>query len=204
MVELFALVIVKTGNIPDGEMPFIVAGHINVPYYASFFKSKIQHILLELARKVATLVKTGQHQQVKHKDKVAYVIARDGYTGILISCLEYPTRIGFSVVDITLDEFADQHIKVIHSSKKLKDFSIKSFNKYCKSTLLKYQDPTETDDILIAIKKIEKIKCILNLDLEKLLDRGNSLENSLKRTERLDDITHEFLFKTKQPCCVIL
>lgn len=107
----------------------------------------------------------------------------------------------FDIIRIAVDGFKQATANVTVSEAKLADFCITQQNDVLKAMVIKYQDPTEADKILKVKKDLEETKEILHQSLDKMLERGQSIEKLIEQSESLSDASKDFYKKARQTSC---
>ena len=75
-----------------------------------------------------------------------------------------------------------------------------------KPLLLKYQDPHEADDLMKAKQNLQETKEIVHQALEKVMERGEKMEELVSRSEDLS-YASKLLFTTsadENSCCILM
>lgn len=68
-----------------------------------------------------------------------------------------------------------------------------------------YQNPYEVDKLLQLDRELDETKTIILDSVQKLLDRGESIQDIIDRTQVLEDSSKTFLIKSKKlNCCILL
>lgn len=67
--------------------------------------------------------------------------------------------------------------------------------------MILYKEPEKTDKILIIEKQIDETKEIMVKNISLVLDRGERIDDLLKKVETLDNISLEFYNNTRSSCC---
>ena len=116
-------------------------------------------------------------------------------------------RVAFDVVSRTMHEF-NEYVRsnLISIGNPTKDNFVSQYNETLKNALAKYQDPTKADGMEKLKKDIEGTKEVLHTALEKLLDRGESIESLIERTDELSGSSKEFYKRanrSKCPCSIL-
>ncbi len=208
MVQLFALIMVKTKELPENTEPQILAGYVDIPWTVKISgqAKELNEMSVYFSRFFAKKIREGEVRKVEHMNKVCYIIARKtGLTGILISDTEYKSRIAFDIIENTMDKFESNHGNYLKKCGTYKDFGISKFNRICKETMDKYQDPSDVDEIEKCKIKLKDTKEVLTETLEKMIERTGKLEDTAEKCSLLDEEGDRFIRITKRSkCCTIL
>jgi synaptobrevin family protein YKT6 len=191
------------------KKPIVLAQHIDAgdSWSAWLYSGTLKEMAMFISKLLTEKTQPGYRQQVEQKENIGYVHKKiDGCTCVLITDKDYPLRVAFDIVRKTQNDFAE----FLHKqNKNIKDANIDNcfaqFNANLKQTLETYQDPTKGDSLLKVKKDLEETKEVLHQALEKLLDRGDKIDNLIERSDELSSSSKEFYRRTKDSkCCTIL
>lgn len=207
MVRLHSLMLLKEHS--NTKKPIILSSHIDGgdSWAAWFYSNTLKEMAVFMSKLLTERTQPGYRQQVEKDDNVAYVHKKmDGLTCVLITDKDYPLRVAFDIVRKTQNdfmEFLQKEKKTLKEANEDNYFS--NFNATLKKILDTYQDPTKGDNLSKIKKDLEETKEVLNQALEKLLDRGEQIDNLIERSEELSQSSKEFYKRTKNSkCCTIL
>jgi len=212
MVELYGLIIIKRIQNKENHKHVILSGKILIPWYAIAANKTIKKIASEFGKIVASRVTLGEtniytHIDKKHKKyKIIVTTRHNGLIGILVTDEDYSNRISFTIVQNILDKFeAKYNVKKYDKITKMKDYCVSQFNTECRDILKANKDPSKTDNICIAMKEVKDIGKIMEQNIDKLLNRGEKLENLLDKTIELESDSYDFYVAARKlRCCKIL
>jgi synaptobrevin family protein YKT6 len=191
------------------KKPIILASHIDTgdSWSAWLYSGTLKEMATFISKLLTEKTQPGYRQQIEQKENIGYVHKKmDGITCVLITDQDYPLRVAFDIVRKTQNDFSDF---LSNQNKPIKDANTDSFfsafNAQLKQTLDTYQDPTKGDSLTKVKKDLEETKEVLHQALEKLLDRGDHIDNLIERSEELSLSSKEFYRRTKDSkCCTIL
>jgi len=130
----------------------------------------------------------------------------NGIAVVLVTDQDYPSRVAFNCITTVFSEIEEgfeKNEKVIKNLKK--DFGANdTYLEFLTNNSKLFNDPIKADKILKVKKDIEDVKTILGQALEKLLDREERLEDLIKKSDDLSDISKEFYINSRSSCCTIL
>lgn len=161
------------------ESDKVVKSHYNTDEIPFWFRSNIIEITNE------TVVKISQENHdiiVNMKEYKCHLYVKSNISVAVITDKEYPIRVALDlcrVIDINSD-----------------------LEKLC----IEYQDPATVDKIMKIQKELDDIKDIMQVNIEKLMIRGESLQEVLDKSENLSFTSNAFRKKTKDlnSCCILI
>lgn len=132
-----------------------------------------------------TVLKISQERKdiiVNISDYKCHLCINDLISVAVITDAEYPTKVAIDLC------------RLVNKSSDLK--------KLC----IEYQDPATVDKILKIQKEIDDIKDIMHVNIEKIIQRGDSIQDLLIKSENLSFSSKAFLKGTKDlnSCCVLI
>ena len=108
---------------------------------------------------------------------------------------EYPKRTAHSILTNLLDAFVEEVPKDKHSSSTVVSFP--TIHKKLNS----YQDPKNADPIMKVQAELDETKIELHKTIQSVLDRGQTLESLVEKSNDLSYSTKAFYKTTKKVCC---
>lgn len=125
----------------------------------------------------------------------------DGLCGCVTCDAEYPPRVAFGLMTSLLDDFDSQN---------------RGWNKEIRNeamqwppleqAIVKYQDPTNADQIMRIQKNLDETKDILHNTIDTVLQRGEKLEDLVERSNELSMQSKTFYKQAKRAnsCCAVV
>jgi len=216
MVELYGLLIIK--RMQNDDKHVILSGKILIPWYAISANKTIKKIAGEFGKIIAARIELGTTKIYIHIDssntsckkyKINIVTRHNGLIGVLVTDDYYPKRISLTILQDILNKFEGRYditrMDEIDKRDDVKDYCISQFNKECHNILKVNKDPSENDDLCIAQKQIKDVKKIIEENVDKILDRGENLNDMMKRVIELDNNAYNFYMSARKlACCNIL
>lgn len=135
--------------------------------------------------------------EFSHIDYLAHAYRRmDSLAGVVISDKEYPGRAAYALLDKALSEFSQANPA---ANKPVKFEPLKEY-------LVKYQDPSKTDQIMRVQQELDDTKVILHKTIESVLQRGEKLDSLVERSETLSGQSKMFYKTAKKnnSCCALM
>ena len=198
-MKLFAIFVMN--NRRRDVDPLIVCSSKDVSSFGYFQRSSVAEMLTFFARTIAKRVGPGR-SQVKQDQHVAYSqCSPDGICTIAICDDQYNDRVAFSLVAQVMNDFNASYRGKWEDETADNAIQWKELD----STLEKYQKPEEADKILKIKAEIEETKTVMYDAIDKLLERGEKIDNLVARSDDLGSATKTFYSSAKQTnsCCVI-
>lgn len=161
--------------------------------YSFLTRGSVDEALKFLAQTIVSRTADGQRQSVQENSNQASVYRKGNTAVIMITDIEYPVRVTFSVLNKVLDEFtAEQWPKAVGDAK-LAEY------------VRKYQDPKQADTIMKVQQELDETKIVLHKTIESVLERGEKLDNLVERSNALSAQSKMFYktAKKQNSCCVI-
>ncbi|KAL9653227.1 hypothetical protein ABK040_010935 [Willaertia magna] len=203
MVKIFGEFILQ--HYPNSK-PIVLSSYVeSTGWYSWFYNDQLTELTRFLSKFLAEKVQPGYRQQFEKDELVGYVQkTKSGLVCVLVTDKDYPFRVAFDLVRHTLRDFSDWLMETSFTTFS-KDNECLAYNTTLQRLVQEFQDPTQADKILKIKKDLEETKEVLNQTLEKLLDRGQTLESLIEQTNELSESGKEFYRKTKKSkCCNIL
>jgi len=205
MVKLVSIVIYRHGDEEKNQKPVRLAYVADLSPFSFWSRSTIGEHIRSATRAICMETKIGNRQSVSIKD-IPYVVhsyvRTDGLSGLVVTDSEYPQRIAFALLLKTLrsyeesDEFTSSKWKEIGSD-------LTSEPQFMRDNLEAYQDPS-ADKLFKIQKELDELKDIMNDNINRVLERGESLEVLMARSEDLSTSALKFYDKVpKTGCCKV-
>jgi synaptobrevin family protein YKT6 len=195
MVKLYGIAIARK----EGTKVIKICEEIDVSSFGFFQRNSVG----EFIKFTHTLVlgKTGSNDRKSISQEAymchSYVTAEN----LAVCCIadeEYPRRPAFVMLSKLVEDFekAFPNWKNINSA----EFDLKQL-------LLRWQDPKTADSILKVQNELDETKAIVSETLEKILDRGQKLDDLVSRSDELSEQSKAFYKtakKTNSWCCSVM
>lgn len=169
------------------EKQKLVYKNYNLEDFLIFYRPKIKETIEEFSREIIKNVKKDSRYKINQKnedfDIVIYGSTFSKYY-IAITDPKYPQRTAFTLIN------------TINTIKNTADLD---------NLFETYQNPQTTDKVSLIQQEMDDVKVILLDSIEKLLERGESMDDLLNRTYELNIDSDIFKRKAKDlnSCCVI-
>lgn len=202
-MKLLGLFVVRAVNV--GQEPTIISSAIDVSSVGFFQRSSAKEFLVFLARTVAGRITKGSRASVTENGHVIYCQSlTSGLVGLAITDAEYNSRVAFTLVSNVLGNFMDQFTGKWEGADGAKDNFIPW--RELETELVRYQNPEEADKILKIRKDIEETKVVMYDAIDKVLARGEKIDNLVQKSEDLSGASKSFYKtakKTNSSCCIV-
>jgi len=176
-----------------------------------FFKrGTIKEFLCFASREVAQRTNPAEKQSVKHSqpdDPTMTFICHCYVTTKKLGCVvisdgEYPFRVAYDFITKVMDMVTKQYGDKVYSSQTDMNWKIAGLEEM----LIKYEEPKEVDSIMKITKDLDETKEVLMKSIDKLLIRGEKLDDLMEKSQDLSFQSKAFMKKSKDlnGCCVII
>lgn len=172
----------------------------DVSSFGYFQRKSVQEFMRFTAKVFTERSDLATRSSGQHKEYVCHVYLRsDRLAGVLISDLEYPSRVAHTLLSNVLNEFSEQIPSTRWSS------MIEDQAPYIKleQYLAKYQNPNEADSMTKIQNEIDETKIILHNAITGILERGEKLDDLVEKSEDLS-LQSKLFYKTAKKtnqCC---
>lgn len=164
------------GKFINGDIEDPLFNLSNVGY---FYRKSFKEFLEFISRKTFKSCESGQRIKVTYEEYLIFVYKNYENNGcVIITDIEYPTRVAFSL----------------------------TYNNYDEIDMEKIQDPVNFDKITKLNADLQETTNILNLTIEQLLEREGKLDKLVEDSEELSVTSKIFYLEAKKnnSCCVIV
>jgi len=126
----------------------------------------------------------------------------DGLAGVVIADEEYPSRVAHSLITKVLDDFTEKVPSGRWAAGSLDNIEFGVL----KGFLDKFQNPAEADSLTKLQGELDETKIILHENIDKILDRGEKLDDLVAKSEGLSTQSKAFYTTARKTnsCCAIL
>eukprot|EP01083_Nonionella_stella_P252908 870859_1 len=170
--------------------------------FGYFQRSTVREHLVFASRTTAERTPKGSRVTISLKEVpyTLHVYRRvDGLTGVAITDQAYSERVAQTLVTKLSSgfekKFGNQWKKVNRDE---------SFNyPQIKALLLEYANPNQADKMLAVQQNLDQIKHIMHKNIEDILERGETLDNLLQKSDDIGEVSKMFHSKAKKnnQCC---
>lgn len=142
-------------------------------------------------------------EEVENKDFMCHCMVTFKKIGIVvISDGDYPVRVAYDYMNKIVDAASSAHGDAIFKITSDSSLTIPGMD----ATMAKYQEPKEVDNIAKLQKDIAETKDILIQTMDKLMARGEKIEELVQKSQDLSFHSKAFMKQSKQlnKCCTII
>lgn len=185
----------------DTSEPVVLSQAQDLSGFGFFEKRGVREMLTFFSKTVIQRIKAGQRITVDMEDMKEYevhaFVRPDGLAATVTADTEYPTRVAFALLSQLLDDFSDQ----IDNWAKVESADTYPLD----ATLIKAQDPANFDKITKIQQDLDETTQVLHQTIDKLLERGEKLDNLVERSDDLSKQSKMFYKQARKTnsCCVI-
>lgn len=203
-MKLFAIMIMKAPSDPSIEST-ICSSAIDVSSFGYFQRSSAQEFIIFLSRTVAKRVSPNSKMHIQQDAHVVFSHAsNDGLVALAVCDNEYNPRVAFTMLAQVMTDFQTTFRgKYALEGQKDNYLTWPELNK----TLIRFQTPEEADKILKIKRDIEDTKIIMLDAIDKILERGEKIDNLVQKSDDLGAASKTFYTqakKTNSGCCSIM
>jgi len=142
-------------------------------------------------------------QSVKQDEYMCHCHVRpDNLAGVVCTDAEYPQRVAHSLVIKILEDFSEKVPSSKWSTEDLDTIHFPQLPAY----LSKFQNPAQADSMTKLQSELDETKIIMHDNIEKILDRGEKLDDLVAKSEGLSYQSKAFYTTARKTnsCCIIL
>jgi len=182
--------------------PVRLASVSDLSSFNYFTRGSIQEHLNFAARTVIQRTKGGTRQSVGLTENPFLVhtyVRFYGLAGIVVTQKDYAVRVAYSLINKMMTDYEQFHAQ---AWKKATSDSADE-PEFMKKDILLYQNPAEADKLTQIQKNLDDITQIMHKNIEEVLNRGETLDNLMDRSEDLSATSLTFYKQAKKQnsCC---
>jgi len=114
-----------------------------------------------------------------------HVLTKQGFTFLAIADQEFPMRISFAYLEKIGEKFFSGTLPQRASNAKPYEFR-RDFSPILSSCIVQFNKTREVDNMAELHGQVEDVKGVMNQNIEKILERGENLEQLQERTTQLN------------------
>jgi len=201
MVKIYSLAVVYRN--PTSGKGVILAKVIDEGSFGFFERKSAAEFLGFSSQMLTERTDRCARQSVKQDEYMVHCHVRaDSLAGVVCTDSEYPQRVAHSLISKFLEDFAEK----IPSSKWATDDADTIHFPQLSAYLAKFQNPAEADSLTKLQSELDETKIIMHDNIEKILDRGEKLDDLVAKSEGLSYQSKAFYTTARKTnsCCVIL
>lgn len=185
----------------------IISNELDLSYFGFFVRSKASEFFSFSALTLSERTVQGSRQSVEGNSestglKMNVVFhahtTLEGLGVVVVTDTEYPVRVAYSLINKSLEAFSKVYPKSVWLQTSL------SLNcEQLKELLERFKDPKKADPILQVQEELNETKIVVHNAIEKVLQRGEKLEDLVSKSEQLSGMSKAFYKDAKKAnaCC---
>ncbi|GMS89102.1 hypothetical protein PENTCL1PPCAC_11277, partial [Pristionchus entomophagus] len=171
----------------------------NLSSFSFFQRGSVQEFMTFTGKLLVERTAAGSRSTVKENEYYCHVHVRaDGLSGVTITDGEYQARVAFSMLTRVVDDF----------NQKTPNWRSITDEKACAYTglpefLERWQNPRDADPMTRVQEEVEETKIVMHNTIQSVLERGEKLDDLVKKSENLSDQSKMFYTQARKmnKCC---
>jgi synaptobrevin family protein YKT6 len=121
-------------------------------------------------------------------------------SGIAITDKDYPARVAYTLINKIMTDYENHYTSSAWKQVKSDE---KEEPEFMKKDIVTYQNPAEADKLTKIQKNLDDIKDIMHKNIEQVLQRGETLDSLMDKSQDLSATSVQFYKKSKatNACC---
>ncbi|CAB3402248.1 unnamed protein product [Caenorhabditis bovis] len=186
---------------PENSNVKIMKTAFDLSSFSFFQRGSVQEFMTFTGKLLVERSGLGARSSVKENEYMCHCYVRnDGLSAVCVTDAEYQSRVAMSCLGRVLDDFTAKVPAVQWAG-------IKS-EKDCLYTglpelLTKWQNPRDADPMTRVQEEVEETKIVMHNTIQSVLDRGEKLDDLVKKSENLSDQSKLFYTQARKmnKCC---
>lgn len=178
-----------------------LSSYADLGSFSYFQRSSVSEFMLFTSKVLVERCGPGTRSSVKENEYLLHCFVRnDGLSAVCVSDQEYQQRVAMSFLGRVLDEFTTKVPAVQWPGIKTeKDCSYTGL----KPLLDRWQNPRDADPMTRVQEEVEETKMVMHNTIQSVLDRGEKLDDLVKKSENLSDQSKMFYTSARKmnKCC---
>ena len=187
---------------PDTPEPVMLVQACELSSFGFFQRGSVREMITFFSKTICKRTPPGQRQTVENQEYLVHVFMRsDGLCACATVDKEYPPRVAFSLLSKILEDF-DSQVSNWRTQTVSESISWPPLDE----AVVKYQDPSQADQIMRIQRHLDETKDILHNTIETVLERGERLEDLVDRSGELSAQSKLFYKQAKKTnsCCAVV
>ncbi|XP_015751342.1 PREDICTED: synaptobrevin homolog YKT6-like [Acropora digitifera] len=196
-MKLYALSVVRK----DFKSKTLVSA-FDLQSFGYFQRSSVKEFMQFTSQILVERTREKERASVKEQEYVCHVFVRsDSLGGVIVSDLEYPQRVVFTLLNKVLDDFSNKFSQSVWKTAEPNSI----FWPECEKYLEDYQNPRQADAMTKVQAELDETKIVLHNTIETVLQRGEKLDDLVEKSEGLTLQSKAFYKTAKKTnsCCSI-
>jgi synaptobrevin family protein YKT6 len=184
-----------------GAKPVHKKASYELSSFGFFQRSGVREFMTFTSDLLVERTNIGERQSVKEQEYICHVYANsDCLAAVVVTDMEYPSRVVFTLINKILDQFATDYPRHIWPQPAA-ELSYPALD----SLMKKYQDPKEADPLMKVQNEIDETKIVLHETIDAVLRRGEKLDDLVQKTDMLSGTSKAFYKESKgSTCCSMM
>ncbi|XP_026438190.1 VAMP-like protein YKT61 [Papaver somniferum] len=191
-MKITALMVLNCYGVTEPN-PIILAKACDISKFRFFIRRGVGEFIVFVGRTVAQDTLPGQRQSVQHEAYKVHSYNMNNLCALGFMDDHYPVRSAFYVLHKVLNEYE----KNFDDSWKSAQADAAQPWPYLTEALKKFQDPTEADQFLNIQRELDETRFILHETVDRVLTRGEKLDNLVEKSADLSAASRTFYKKAK-------
>ncbi|CAL2038552.1 hypothetical protein CAEBREN_17612 [Caenorhabditis brenneri] len=187
-------------NVDTGDVK-IFKSESDLSSFSYFQRSSVQEFMTFTSKLLVERSGLGARSSVKENEYLVHCYVRnDGLSAVCVTDAEYQQRVAMSFLGRVLDDFTNR----VPSAQ----WAVIKGEKDCpypglKELLERWQNPREADPMTRVQEEVEETKMVMHSTIQSVLDRGEKLDDLVKKSENLSDQSKMFYTSARKmnKCC---
>ncbi|SPJ11970.1 SNARE protein, putative [Plasmodium sp. DRC-Itaito] len=202
-IALYSILIYKYDS---SNQPIFLTSALDLSSFPFFHRSSLKEHIYFHSRLVCGRTQKGTREVIELESGIGhlhiYTNKENNISVLVLSTSSYPLRIAFSLIDLTHKLFAQKCRGMYeHVRQDLKEGML--IQNELNDLLKKYQNPSEADKLSRVQKDLDEVKDVMLKNIEDLLQRGEKLDDLMKKSQDLSNSSYQFYRQAKKnnQCC---
>ena len=200
-MTIISLSVGRRGNTIDETYILSIIYNLNEYYF--YERGGISGLCNFVSRTAFHKVDPVKFEAIEHRGLYIYCLTKEHLCSCaILTNKEYPLRVIHHLLTKIIEDYKYKYGDLWKITKKDNEFKLDSLNDYIKQ----YQDPKNVDKISNIKYQLEDTKDIIMKSIDKVLARGEQLDDLIEKTNDLSKSSKRFYKTTKKlnRCCIIL
>lgn len=197
-MKIFSLIVYYKGG-PNTQVR-LLKGAYDLSSFSFFQRGSVQEFMSFTGKIITERSSQPSRSSVKEQEYMVHAYVRaDGLSGVLVADSEYPQRVAFTLITRILDDFAAAVAPADWPTVNEGAAPFRGLD----PALAKYQDPHQADSMTRLQDEVDETKIVLHDTIQKVLERGEKLDDLVEKSEGLSAQSKMFYKSAKKmnKCC---
>jgi len=199
-MKLLSIAILRYNS--DVTEPILLSQACELSSFGFFQRGTVKEMLTFFNKTIAKRTPSGKRQSVQNEEYFVHAYMRtDGLCGCVTTDAEYPARVAYTILTKLLEDFI-----LFKPTWRGETSTIPIVWPQLEQDVVRYQDPTNADQIMKIQKNLDDTREILHSTIDNVLARGEKLEDLVERSGELSSQSKLFYKEAKKAnsCCAVV